>query len=102
MKLSANAKFWSSIGAIMVILIILLFLLKKGIDSQLDKEAKESYQAIEAASAESYERGLWDGFNLTVKYLNDKKYLKDNDTIKIEITELIDVLHSKNNQNAKN
>lgn len=94
MNLSANTKFWSGIGVIMVVFIILLFLVKKGIDSQLDKEAKEAYQTIEAASAESYERGLWDGFNLTVKYLNNKKYLKD-DTLKIEITELIKALHPK-------
>jgi hypothetical protein len=42
----------------------------------------------------TYEQGLGDGFNKTVKYLHDKNYLTK-DSIKIEIKELDSVLHSK-------
>lgn len=41
----------------------------------------------------TYEQGLWDGFNQTMKYLDKEGYLKD--TVKIEITTLDSMLHAK-------
>lgn len=45
----------------------------------------------------TYYQGLWDGFNGTVKYFEDKGYLKDT-TINIEITELEKYLEKKNKE----
>lgn len=88
------------IFGLVLILFGLLFLIKTGIDKRLDNNIKQEFANIEAVSSESYERGLWDGFNLTLKYLNEKKYLKD-DSINIELSELIKALHpEKNNKNG--
>lgn len=46
-----------------------------------------------ADTTKTYEQGLWDGFNKTMKYLDQIGYIKD--TVHIEITKLDSVLHSK-------
>jgi hypothetical protein len=51
----------------------------------------ESYIQIETPS---YEQGLWDGFNGSLKYFNEKDYLKDT-SINIEILELKTFLEKK-------
>jgi hypothetical protein len=49
----------------------------------------------EINSGKTYEQGLWDGFNQTIKYLDMKGIIKD--TIRLNVTEIskIDsILHS--------
>jgi hypothetical protein len=53
------------------------------------------YKPIEdVITQKTYEQGLWDGFNRTLKYLEHKNYLTK-DTVKIDITEIDSVLHQK-------
>lgn len=83
-----------------LVLFGLVVLIKIGVDKQIDEENKQKKVLYESYTNEAYELGLWDGFNLTLKYLNEKKYLKD-DSINIELSELIKALHpEKNNKNG--
>mgnify|MGYP001195731874 CR=1 FL=1 len=45
------------------------------------------------SKAKTHEQGLWDGYNITVKYLKHKGIL--NDTIQFSVVEIDSVLHSK-------
>jgi hypothetical protein len=48
---------------------------------------------VEIVHQQTYEQGLWDGFNRTIEYLDSKGYLIEG-KLKIEITEVDSVLHS--------
>jgi hypothetical protein len=59
----------------------------------INKEDKNGKVNMESIPEKTYEQGLWDGFNRTIKYLDKTGYMKD--TLRIEITELDSMLHVK-------
>lgn len=80
MNINNKTKVSLGILSVLCLLVVSLFLIKKGIDSQLTEKTKENVVSVETIRAEAYQRGLRDGFTLTIKFLNDNKYLK-NDTL---------------------
>jgi hypothetical protein len=47
-------------------------------------------------NTKTYEQGLWDGFNRTIKYLDIKGVIKDTIHINVsEISKIDSILHSK-------
>jgi hypothetical protein len=57
------------------------------------KQGGLNAEQVQITNEKTYEQGLWDGFNQTMKYLDKKGYLRD--TVKVEITTLDSMLHAK-------
>lgn len=57
----------------------------------INKEDNNGKVVMESIPEKTYEQGLWDGFNRTIKYLDKTGYIKD--TLRIEITEIDSALH---------
>lgn len=76
-----------------LILISIMILIILGIFVYNTDKTKENV-SIENPRVPTYEQGLWDGANGMLKYLYEHNYLTK-DSVKIEITELDSVLHSK-------
>ena len=78
----------------LIIGFIVLALLSIGIEFiTKQKHGGLDTKQVEITQTKTYEQGLWDGFNKTMKYLDQIGYIKD--TVHIEITKLDSVLHSK-------
>jgi hypothetical protein len=78
----------------LIIGFIVLALLSIGIEFiNKTKHGGLDTKQVEITQQKTYEQGLWDGFNKTMKYLDQIGYIKD--TVHIEITKLDSVLHSK-------
>jgi hypothetical protein len=78
----------------LIIGFIFLVLLSTGIEFIFkEKHGGLDTKQVEITETKTYEQGLWDGFNKTMKYLDQIGYIKD--TVHIEITKLDSVLHAK-------
>jgi hypothetical protein len=77
-----------------LVIFIALALLLFGVEFIIkQKNGGLDTKQVEITETKTYEQGLWDGFNKTMKYLDQIGYIKD--TVHIEIIKLDSVLHSK-------
>jgi hypothetical protein len=80
-----------------LMIIMVLVMLGIGVYNVFDKNTAKVGETITSSSGDligkTYEQGLWDGHNLTIQMLKHKGLF--NDTIRLRITEIDSVLHSK-------